>query len=420
MKRLAWGLAVMVVVAGAGYFFLWAWPLHDPHPKPFSATGALVIRDARVYVSPTTAPVEHATVLVKDGVIAAVGPDVQAPADATAIACNSCVVIAGFWNVHVHFTESKWQGAAWKSAAVLNAQLADMLTSRGFTTVADVGSSPAGTIPLRRRIESGELLGPKIYTAEAAIYPPHGIPYYLGSLPFFVRWFMPQPESPEEAVRAVERNIARGSDLLKLFTGSYVARGKVLPMPEAIARAAADDAHRHGQLVFSHPSNLAGVRVAMAAGVDVLAHAADDAEGVDRELLASIVAKHMSMSPTLKMFETTVTKKAEYMDPIYAEVRQFHELGGDLLFGTDVGYMTDYSTEDEFRALAKCGLNAMEILRMLTVAPAERFGVAREKGTVEAGKTADLVVLESDPTQDVAAFARVAATVRAGRAIWKK
>ena len=95
------------------------------------------------------------------------------------------------------------------------------------------------------------------------------------------------------------------------------------------------------------------------------------------------------MIPTLKMFATTASKDPEFLNPIYAVVRQFHALGGDLIFGTDVGYMTDYSTADEFKALADSGLNYRDMLRMLTVAPAARFGVTASKGTITPGKMAD-------------------------------
>jgi len=82
--------------------------------------------------------------------------------------------------------------------------------------------------------------------------------------------------------------------------------------------------------------------------------------------------------------------------------------------------MTDYSTDDEFRALADSGLNAMDILRMLTMAPAERFGVADRKGTVAVGELGDLVVLDGDPAEDVGNFARVRATVRSGRVVYRR
>lgn len=140
------------------------------------------------------------------------------------------------------------------------------------------------------------------------------------------------------------------------------------------------------------------------------------ARGAD--LLGGTVARHMAMIPTLKMFATTVTANPAYLEPIYSEVRQFHALGGELLFGTDVGYLTDYRTEDEFRALTQCGLNARDILRMLTTAPARRFGVAGQKGSIAPGKLADPVVLSRDPERDISALARVRFTVRNGRLVY--
>jgi len=412
---------LVLLLAGCGVYFLVFWPLHDPHPVVRLPQGTLAIPNAKIYTSPDTPPIEHGTVLVRDGRIVAVGPDVAVPAGAEVLPCQGCVITAGFWNTHVHFTESKWSFAAFKSAASLNAQLADMLTSRGFTTVVDLGSDLHTTISLRRRIESGDLLGPAILTAGSPLYPRNGIPYYLkNTLPFFILWMLAQPAKPEAAVRLEERNISQGADLLKLFTGSYIARGKVLPMAEPIADAAVRDAHRHGQIAVSHASNLAGTKVAIDSGVDVLAHAPDTPEGIDTPLLQSMVDRHMAMIPTLKMFATTVTTKPEYLLPIYAEVRQFHALGGQLMFGTDVGYMTDYTTDDEFRALEQSGLTAMDILRMLTTAPAERFGVSSAKGTLSPGKLADLTILDADPARDVTAFARVRATVRSGRVIYQK
>lgn len=357
---------------------------------------------------------------MRDGRIVRVGPDEIAAPAARELSAEGCTVVAGFWNAHVHFTEPKWKSSARKPPDILNGQLRDMLTSRGFTTAVDTGSDPRVTIPLRQRIRSGELLGPTVYTSGTGVYPPRGIPYYLrGTIPFWAYGFIPQPSTPTAAARFVEKNVAGGRDLLKLFTGSYVARGKVTTMPEPVARAAVMAAHAHGQIVYSHPSNLEGTRVAMRSGVDVLAHPPDTAEGVDRAVIQEMVDRQMGMTPTLKMFQDTVSSNDTYLGPIHEVVRQFRELGGQLLFGTDVGYMTDYATEGEFRALARTGLDTRGILRMLTTAPALRFGVEKKVGTVTAGARADLVVLEGDPIEDLGAFARVRATVRAGQILYE-
>jgi imidazolonepropionase-like amidohydrolase len=331
------------------------------------------------------------------------------------------VVTAGFWNAHVHFTEPKWAMAQWKGADTLNAQLADMFLSRGFTTVIDLASNPADTLSIRRRVEKGDLKGPYIYTAGTALYPPHGVPYYLREdMPRWMVALLPTPETPEDAQRIVRRNLNSGADLTKLFTGSWVARGKVLPMPVQIAKAAVTTTHLNGKLVFAHPSNLAGIQVAMQGGVDVLAHAADDARGVDAALLSSAIRQNMAMIPTLKMFAGTVTQDQHYMNPICDEVRQFHQLGGALIFGTDVGYMTDYSTDGEFVELGKSGLDWKDVLAMLTTNPAARMGVSDSKGTVTAGKLADLTILEADPADGLTNFSRVRAVVRSGKLIWQR
>ena len=418
--RIFSALLVLFFVACGAFWVLEVYPRRDSHPPLKLARGILAIQHAKIYVSPSDPPIEDGTVVIRDGLISAVGQNVEVPAGATQVPCNHCIVTAGFWNAHVHLTEPKWNTAEWKSAETLNSQLADMFLSRGFTTVIDVGSNPADTFSIRRRIELGELTGPYIYSSGTPLYPPHGVPFYLReTLPPWIMPMLPQPATPDAAQRVVRRNLASGADLTKLFTGSWVQRGHVLPMPLNIAKAAVETTHLNGKLVFAHPSNLAGMRVAIDSGVDVLAHAADETEGVDQALLASAVRKNMAMVPTLKMFASTVTTDPHYMDPICNEVRQFHELGGQLIFGTDVGYMTDYTTDLEFVELGKSGLDWKDVLGMLTSNPAERMGVSKLKGTVTPGKLADLTILSADPADQLTNFSRVQAVVRSGRVVWQ-
>jgi imidazolonepropionase-like amidohydrolase len=421
LARLIFLLLVVFVAACGVFWVLEIFPRHDSHPALKLARGLIYIRHARIYESPTAPPIEDGAILIRNGVIAAVGADVEMPEGATQIPCDHCIVTAGFWNTHVHFTEPKWNLAQWKSDQLLNSQLADMFLSRGFTTVIDLGSNPADTFAIRRRIERVQLNGPYIYTSGPPLYPPHGIPFYVReSVPVWLLAMLPQPRTPGEARRIVRRNLASGADLTKLFTGSWVERGRVLAMPLEIAKAAVEESHLNGKLAFAHPSNLAGVRVAIDSGVDVLAHAADDTRGIDRALLEEAVGKNMAMIPTLKMFASTVTADSHFMDPICEEVRQFHSLGGQLLFGTDVGYMTDYSTEGEFIELGRSGLNWQDVLAMLTTNPAARMGVSDSKGSVTPGKLADLTILSADPALDLTNFSRVQVVIRSGRVLWER
>src|SRR5271170_2824252 len=210
MRRFAVIFGILLLLFVGALYLVGFRPLRDPHPPVKLAQGTVAIQNAKIYTSPDAPPIERGNIIILDGKIAAVGPDLTVPADAQILPCDHCVVTAGFWNTHIHFTEPKWQFSDFKLAARLNAQLADMLTSRGFTTVVDCGSDLRVTLPIRRRIESGELLGPKIYAAGSAQYPPNGIPFYLKeTLPRFILWLMPQPATPAEAAKIEEQNIAQ-------------------------------------------------------------------------------------------------------------------------------------------------------------------------------------------------------------------
>jgi imidazolonepropionase-like amidohydrolase len=374
----------------------------------------LAILDATVYAAPETAAQEHASVLILKGKIAAVGRGVSVPVGTRVLACAHCVVFAGFWNGHVHFTGPQWTGAAQIPATQITKQMQDMLSHSGFTTVVDTGSFPGDTIALRLRIENGEALGPYIYTSGAPLFPPHGIPFYLQDLPEPLRAALPQPTSPAAAIQAVQHNVALGTDIVKLFTGSYLDPGHIVHMPVTIARSALTEGHQARQLVFAHPSDLEGVRVAMESGVDVLAHAPDTVTGVDDALLRAMVDHHMAMIPTLKLFsgESHIARIREI-------VARFHAFGGQLIFGTDTGFLTDYSVSEEYRQLSLAGLSCRDVLTMLTTAPSERFGVMARKGRLRPGEDGDLTILFSDPAKGkLEDFANVGYTVRAGKVIF--
>jgi imidazolonepropionase-like amidohydrolase len=153
--------------------------------------------------------------------------------------------------------------------------------------------------------------------------------------------------------------------------------------------------------------------VAIDAGVDVLAHAPDDTRGVTKTVLKRAVAHKMALIPTLKLFSG-----ANDIARIRAIVREFSMLGGDLMFGTDVGYIPDDEVSEELRQLQMSGFNGMAILRMLTENPAQRL--ARRPNQIAVGTEADLTILDGDPGIDPMAFSRVRYTIRGGRVIYRR
>jgi imidazolonepropionase-like amidohydrolase len=110
-------LAIVVVAVALFYVFA-VWPRRVTHPPLVLGKGNLAIEHARIYISPDEPVIADGTVVIHDGRIAAVGAGVAVPADATIVPCDHCVVTAGFWNAHVHFTEPKWRQANWKSATL--------------------------------------------------------------------------------------------------------------------------------------------------------------------------------------------------------------------------------------------------------------------------------------------------------------
>ena len=375
----------------------------------------LAITHATVYSSPEAAARKGVTIVIRNGVIADIGEHVPVPRGIETIACQDCVVLAGFWNSHVHFVEPKWDDAAHQSPEKLSANLSDMLTHSGFTTVVDTGSDGANTIALRERVASGEVTGPRILTAGIPIFPAHALPYYLADLPPDFKAKLGQPETPREAAAVVDANQAAGTDIVKLFTGSIVAPDRITPMNVDIARAAADEAHHFGQLVFSHSTNLEGTRVAVAAGVDVLAHSPEVTEGIDRSFMEQMIQQRMTIIPTLKLFAH---------DANIAQIRaldlEYHRLGGRLVYGTDTGFLPDYEQGEEFRQLALAGFSFRDVLAMLTTAPAELFHRSQHEGKVAPGMRADITILSKDPAAgDPLAFTAVKYTIRGGKIIWR-
>jgi imidazolonepropionase-like amidohydrolase len=374
----------------------------------------LAITRATVYSAPDAPARRDVTVVIHHGVIAGVGEHLRIPKDIETISCQGCVVLAGFWNAHVHFMEPKWNEAANQPAEKLARQMSEMLTHSGFTTVVDTGSDGENTIALRRRVDSGEVLGPRIITAGIPIFPAHALPYYLAELPAALKAKMGQPETAADAVTIVDKNRTAGYDIVKLFTGSIVSPDHITPMQVAIARAAVDEAHKHGQLVFSHSSNLEGTKVAIDAGVDVLAHTPEVTSGIDEAMLRRMIAQHITIIPTLKLFSR---------DDAIANIRgldyRFHQLGGRLVYGTDTGFLTDYDQSEEFRQLMQAGFGFREVLAMLTTAPAELFHRSQREGKVMPGMRGDLTILSEDPASGhPEAFTKVRYTIRGGNVIW--
>jgi imidazolonepropionase-like amidohydrolase len=389
----------------------------------------LAIVGARVYTAPDAPPIERGTVLMRDGRITAVGPDdaVAVPKGAQRLDGSGAVLVAGFWNSHVHMLPVPVREAATRPAAELSAALADMFTRWGFTAVFDIGSLPGNTMTLRRRVEAGEVVGPLILTTDALFFPDGGTPIYVRKL--FEQLGAPSMEvlTVQQARLRARQQLAGGADGLKMMAGAIVGGVKeVLPMDRAIAAGIVDEAHAARKPAFAHPTNTEGLEVSIESGVDVLTHTTPTAGPWSPEFAARMARRGMALTPTLSLFEDGLIRDGEppevvarFVGASQQQVAAFAKAGGQVLFGTDVGYMALTDTTREYELMAAAGLGWQQILASLTTQPAQRFGHGARKGRIAVGLDADLVLLNSDPARKPAAFADVKTTIRGGRVIYQ-
>jgi imidazolonepropionase-like amidohydrolase len=392
--------------------------------KPASSGEEFALVGARIYPAPDAKPITNGVIIVANGKIVSVGEAraLRVPKDTRMIDCTGKTLVAGLWNTHVHFMEPKWNHAVDLPARQLTAQLQEMLTGYGFTSVVDTGSVLENTVALRRRIVDGEVAGPRILTAGMIIFPKDGLPYYLTeSLPPDMLALLAKGEAatPADAVRIVDEQIAQGADIVKLYAVSWLRRdGKNVryPMPLAVVKAATEEAHRKGKLVFAHPSTMEGVELVIAGHVDVLAHTSEEGSKWDAAVSARLKEANVTLIPTLTLFS-----RDDEFDSILKEVKSYSDVHGQIMFGTDIGYLTDYSAlTKEYGYLARAGLTFPQILASLTTTPAARLGYGDRTGQIKPGMDADLTLLEGDPASNINAFAHVALTIRSGQILYHK
>jgi imidazolonepropionase-like amidohydrolase len=386
------------------------------------------IEHARLIPSASGKGVEDATIVLRDGKVTALGPaaSVRLPDGARRVDGSGGTVVPGYWNVHVHFTDRRFKGAAQQTDAALGGACREMLTSRGFTSVVDLGSLPANTEAVQRR--AATVGCPRILMVATSIFPVHAVPIYVNQeLGEQEAAKLPQPATGNEAARIVEESVRLrpAASALKLFTGTWLGGTRTGLMDLAVVKGAAA-AHRHGLVVFAHPQTGEGLEAALSGGVDVLGHTDPDAGRWSPELVKRLLARHMALVPTLSL-NRVITDQARmspavrdrFIDAGKEQLRAFSKAGGQVLFGTDVGFLSEIDTDEEVGWMAAAGLDWRAILVSLTTAPARRMRDTT-RGALAVGAPADLVLVDGDPRADVQALTRIRGTWVAGKSVFSK
>lgn len=328
------------------------------------------------------------TVLIEGDRIATVGPG-PGPSGGRAVDGGGGVLLPGLIDAHVH---------------VRDRAMLERLAGFGVTTVLDMASAPPALVDPLRAVPG---LPGLLSAGTPAIAP--------GSLhaSFPVVGERGLIKGPGQAEAFVAARAAEGSDYIKIIVGSPGADHDQATVDALVAAA-----HRHGKLAVAHASSAAAAAKARHAGVDVLTHVPLD-QALDEAAAAQLAADGRILIPTLTMMETLVARLGRPGDSYpaaRASVAAAYRAGVPILAGTDANAdspaAVSYgdSLHHELELLTGAGLTCLDALRAATVLPARYFGLA-DRGVIEPGRRADLVLLDGDPLQDIRA-------TRSIRRIW--
>jgi imidazolonepropionase-like amidohydrolase len=337
-------------------------------PGKFALTNVRVFDGARL--------VPSATVVIDGPVI---GTD---PAGATIVDGHGAVLLPGLIDAHVHLD---------------GPGRLQTLASYGVTTVLDMASVPEATAALR-----GLAGQPDVRSAGIPAIAPGSLHSHFPGIG--QRGLI---ATADEARRFVAERIAEGSDYIKIVIGSPFADHDQATIDALVAAA-----HEQGKLVVAHASSTAAVRKAQLAGADILTHAPLD-QKIAPAVAADLAELGRVVVPTLTMMAGIVANIAPPgADYAYAQasVTVLREAGVPILAGTDANDSAGTpspvphgeSLHQELELLVAAGLTAVEALLAATARPARYFGLA-DRGAVEPGMRADLILVEGDPIRDIRA-----------------
>lgn len=382
----------------------------------------LIIKNATVIPSPIDSIIKKATIVIKNGKIISVGNKSIAIKEKTdTIDATNCFVLAGFWNSHVHFMEPKWNGADTISKQRLEFQLQQFLTRYGFDYAFDIGSDLNNTLAIKKRIKANEVKGPEIFTTGMLFAPPGGQPMYLS-------FHIPELSSPTAAKQIITQRIKDGANAIKIYSGVPTMKDslyKVIYMNSSTIKAVTNTAHSFHKLVFAHPQTDTGVTVAVENGVDIIAHTTLGNMWSD-ELISKMIANKISLTATFKLYDFLAKQQGlsdssedAALQVLVNELNKFSKKGGNVLFGTDLGYITDYNPEVEYVYMQKAGLSFRQILASLTTSPSAKFNMGLSTGKIQKGMDADLVILSANPMENIKNLTSVLYTLKHGQIIYK-
>jgi len=380
--------------------------------------------------------VENSRVVVREGKIAEVGEagPQNVPGDSPdeagqVLDLAGMTLMPGIIDTHMHIMADASPNflVAWAhdSDALLALQAVPRLRRllrSGVTTFADGGGPRHIDLAVRDALRAGDVEGPRMLASGEwlRITRGHGHPFGRAA------------DGPADYRREARRQLGCGVDILKLMvTGGLMTKTdpRASQIDEDEIRAAVIEAHRAGRPAQCHALGAEGVKSAVRAGIDAVAHGFY----LDDEGIELMVERGTRLIPTFSIL-TCAQEEHEGMPPgmarkcrqaldVFAEgFRKAYKAGVEIVMGTDSG--TSFNPQGNYGGelwwMTEYGMSAQDTLCAATGRAAEYLGLAHDLGTVAPGKTADLLAIEGDPLADMAVFKDAAAkrmVFQAGRLV---
>jgi imidazolonepropionase-like amidohydrolase len=391
----------------------------------------IAVRAGRLFTG-TNKLATNQVVLIKGDRIVEVGTaeQIKVPAGTQIVDLGRATVLPGLIDAHTHVfgngpdfeTQILRDSYQYRTLVALANAQKDLMV--GFTTLRDLKTLGAmySDVDLRNAIDRGVVQGPRMQVATRGIQATGG---------FIMRGYstdVPLPsalevvDSPWAARQAVRDQVAHGADLIKVYAAydfSFTADGKMVIPPTLSAEevsAIVDEAHKKGRKVSCHAFGGEGLRNCLNAGVDSIEHGVD-LEDADIKMM---VEKGIYLVPTLYHYQDDRERDMKkYGGHSVAEVseRSFPKAvaqGVKIAFGSGVGPFPHGTQTKEFEYMVKFGMTPVQAIRAATIEAARLMGWQDRVGSISAGKFADLVAVEGDPTTDITELERVKFVMKGG------
>ncbi|MBS0363865.1 MAG: amidohydrolase family protein [Proteobacteria bacterium] len=369
-----------------------------------SADAPIAIVGATVFDATGAAP-HPATVVIAHGRIADVGPDGEA-------------LLPGFFDVHTHWTPG--------GQPATTPQIANAYIASGVTTTNDFNAAPESWAPRRAWIAS--LASPHVnMTARMGVPGGHGADWADAHT-------IKQFSTPESARAAMREVLAYQPDMVKGFHDGwrYGSGADNNTMDLVTLSALADEAHKAHLKVLTHTVTVARGKEASRAKVDVVAHSLQDAE-IDQQTVDLFKANGTAYAPTLAVYEPVkpgqpprtddtglAQSKARFEHALH-NLKRLHDAGVLVALGTDAGMPGTphgVSSLHEMELMTQAGLTPTEALMAGTANSARALGLDGDRGTIEKGKRADLVLIKGAPWSNIADVRKTDRTFVDGKLVY--